>query len=71
MPEPLQVMGDETFLSLKHPLQTRRFALALFFALILFPLIAAGLIAGTARLRTRTIGLYRAGNLRKFLPTIS
>jgi hypothetical protein len=36
------------FLSLKHPLQPRRFALALLFALILFPLIAAFLVAGTA-----------------------
>src|SRR5215471_15508392 len=34
-------------LSLRHPLQPRRFALALFFALILFPLIAAGLAVGT------------------------
>jgi len=56
MPEPLQVMGDETFLSLKHPLQTRRFALALFFALILFPLIAAGLIAGTVVLLVPLFG---------------
>jgi hypothetical protein len=47
MPEPLQAIPDEVFLSLKHPLQPRRFALALFFALLLFPLIAAGLVAGT------------------------
>ncbi len=47
MTEPLQVISDNVFLSLKHPLQPRRFALALFFSLILFPLIAAGLIAGT------------------------
>ena len=47
MPEPLQAIPDDVFLSLKHPLQPRRFALALFFALILFPLIAAGLVAGT------------------------
>jgi hypothetical protein len=45
--EPLQAIADDSFLSLKHPLQLRRFALALFFALILFPLIAAGLVAGT------------------------
>ncbi len=47
-------MGDSSqaltrgeFRSYKHPLQPRRFALALFFALILFPLIGAGLVAGT------------------------
>jgi hypothetical protein len=45
--EPLVAITDEVFLSLKHPLQPSRFALALFSALILFPLIAAGLVAGT------------------------
>jgi hypothetical protein len=45
--ELLEAIADEVFLSLKHPLQPRRFGLALFFALILFPLIAAGLVAGT------------------------
>jgi hypothetical protein len=47
MAEPLPEIADQVFLSLEHPLQPRRFALALFFALILFPLIAAGLVAGT------------------------
>jgi hypothetical protein len=47
MPESLQEITTEAFLTLKHPLQPRRFALALFFALILFPLIGAGLVAGT------------------------
>lgn len=47
MSEPLQVIADDVFLSLKHPLQPRRFALALFFALMLFPLIAIALAAGT------------------------
>lgn len=47
MAEPLQALDNDTFFSLKHPLQPRRFALALFFSLILFPLIALGLIAGT------------------------
>jgi hypothetical protein len=47
MADPLQVIADDTFLALKHPLQPKRFALALFFALILFPLIAAALAAGT------------------------
>lgn len=47
MPEAPQSISKEEFLALKHPLQRRRFALALFFALILFPLIAVGLVAGT------------------------
>ncbi len=47
MPESPQSITKEAFLALKHPLQRRRFALALFFALILFPLIGAGLVAGT------------------------
>jgi hypothetical protein len=47
VPEPLQAIADDAFLALEHPLQPRRFALALFFALILFPLIAVGLAAGT------------------------
>ena len=47
MAEPLQPMSTETLLSLRHPLQPKRFALALFFALILFPLIGAALVAGT------------------------
>jgi len=46
VPESPQIT-EEAFLALKHPLQRRRFGLALFFALILFPLIAAGLVAGT------------------------
>ena len=48
MAEPLlQALDNDVFYSLKHPLQPRRFTLALFFALILFPLIAVALIAGT------------------------
>ncbi len=42
-----QVLSKEAFRSFKHPLYPRRFALALFFALLLFPLIGAGLVAGT------------------------
>lgn len=42
-----QVLTKEAFRSFKHPLYNRRFALALFFALLLFPLIGAGLVAGT------------------------
>jgi hypothetical protein len=47
MPDSTQVLTKEEFLALKHPLQRRRFALALFFALILFPLIGLALVAGT------------------------
>jgi hypothetical protein len=47
MAEPLQALDNDVFYSLKHPLQPRRFALALFFSLILFPLIAVALVAGT------------------------
>jgi hypothetical protein len=42
-----QSLTREAFHSFKHPLYPRRFALALFFALILFPLIGAALVAGT------------------------
>ena len=56
MPEPLVALDDETFFSLKHPLQPRRFALALFFSLILFPLIALGLIVGTVFVVVPLIG---------------
>ena len=45
MPDSLQTITNDAFYSLKHPLQRRRFAL--FFALILFPLIGAALVAGT------------------------
>jgi len=47
MADSSQVLTKEAFRSFKHPLYPRRFALALFFALLLFPLIAAGLVAGT------------------------
>jgi hypothetical protein len=47
MADSSQVLTKEAFRSFKHPLYNRRFALALFFALILFPVIAAGLVAGT------------------------
>ena len=40
-------MSNSAFYSYMYPLQNRRFYLALVFALILFPLVAAGLIAGT------------------------
>ena len=47
MPDLTRPLTNEEFYALKHPLQRRRFALALFFALILFPLIGVGLVAGT------------------------
>lgn len=40
-------ISDQVFYGLEHPLQRRRFVLALIFALLLFPLIAVGLIFGT------------------------
>jgi hypothetical protein len=42
-----EVMSDRLFYSVAHPSQTSRFYLALVFSVLLFPLIAAGLIAGT------------------------
>jgi hypothetical protein len=47
MADSSQTLTKEAFRSFKHPLYPRRFALALFFALMLFPLIAAALVAGT------------------------
>ncbi len=40
-------ISDQAFRALKHPLQRRRFVLALTFAIMLFPLVAVGLIFGT------------------------
>jgi hypothetical protein len=40
-------MSNETFYGYMHPLQNRRYYLALVCSIILFPLIAIGLIAGT------------------------
>ncbi|HKN20363.1 MAG TPA: M48 family metalloprotease [Terracidiphilus sp.] len=47
MADSSQTLTKEAFRAFKHPLYNRRFALALFFSLLLFPLIAAGLVAGT------------------------
>jgi hypothetical protein len=47
MPVNQDVMSDRQFYALAHPLQNRRFYLALVFAILLFPLIAAGLVIGT------------------------
>lgn len=57
MSEILQPISDDDFRALEHPLQSRRFALALFFALLLFPLIAICLAAGTVVLIVPLIAL--------------
>ena len=49
-PDALAPLSDEYLCSLRHPIQPKRFALALFFALILFPLIAIALAVGTIAL---------------------
>jgi hypothetical protein len=43
-------ISNQAFYSYSHPLQKRRFILALVFSALLFPLIALGLIAGTVAL---------------------
>lgn len=47
MVERRQVITDQVFHALQHPLEKRRFVLALVFSFLLFPAIAAGLIFGT------------------------
>ncbi len=42
-----EAMSDRVFYAYAHPLQNRRFYLALVFSIILFPLIAVALVAGT------------------------
>lgn len=42
-----EILDDRAFSTYAHPLQKPRFYLALVFSLLLFPLIAAGLILGT------------------------
>jgi hypothetical protein len=51
------VIDDSTFYRYAHPLQRRRFCLAVVFSTILFPLIAAGLVAGTLVLIVPIVGL--------------
>ena len=45
MPVSRDVLNDQVFHALANPLQRRRFYLALTFAIILFPLIAAGIVS--------------------------
>jgi hypothetical protein len=47
MPTDPQTISDRQFYALAHPLQRRRFYLAFFFAVLLFPVILVGIIAGT------------------------
>lgn len=47
MPTEPDVISDRLFFAYAHPLYRRRFHLALVFAIILFPLIAVGLVVGT------------------------
>lgn len=51
-------MSKRVFFALAHPLQKRRFYLALFFSIILFPLVAIGLVAGTVFLIVPLIALF-------------
>jgi hypothetical protein len=50
-------ISDRLVYALAHPLQRRRFHLALVFSTLLFPVIAAGLIAGTIVLIVPVVGL--------------
>ena len=52
------IINDRLFYAYAHPLLKRRFYLALVFAMILFPIIAAGLIAGTLVLVVPLIALF-------------
>ena len=47
MPTDFDVISDRLFYAYAHPLYRRRLHLALVFAIILFPLIAVGLVVGT------------------------
>src|ERR1700687_3244013 len=46
MPNTSTFIGEHAFRDHQHPLQKKRYYLALFFALLLFPLIAVGLVLG-------------------------
>lgn len=52
-----QGMSDRVFYGLAHPLLRRRFYLALVFSMLLFPLIALGLVVGTVFLIVPLIAL--------------
>ncbi len=58
MPAQPAIISDRLFYAFAHPLQNRRFYLALVFSILLFPLIAAGLIAGTIVLIVPAIALF-------------
>ena len=50
-------MSDKTFYGYMHPLQNRRYYVALVFSILLFPIIAAALIAGTVFLIVPLVAL--------------
>ena len=52
-----KLIDDQAFHALQHPLQKRRFVLALIFALLLFPLIAVALVYGTLVLIVPLVGV--------------
>lgn len=53
-----EIISDRLFYAFAHPLQRRRFHLALVFSIILFPVIAAALILGTVVLIVPLIALF-------------
>jgi hypothetical protein len=53
-----EAMSDRAFYAFAHPLQNRRFYLALVFSIILFPLIALALIASTVFLVVPLVALF-------------
>jgi nitrate reductase NapE component len=53
-----KLIDDQALHALQHPLQRRRFVLALIFALLLFPVIAVGLIYGTIVLLVPLVGVF-------------
>ncbi|MGI4814724.1 MAG: sel1 repeat family protein [Janthinobacterium lividum] len=57
MPEQPHTMTDREFHALEHPSQKPRFVLALLLSIILFPLIAIALVAGTVVLLVPLFGL--------------
>jgi hypothetical protein len=59
-------MNNQTFYFYAHPLQKRRFFLALIFATVLFPLVALALIAGTLVLIVPIFALLLWVSMRVF-----
>ena len=57
MPTDSDIISDRLFFAYAHPLYRRRFHLALVFAIILFPLVLVGLVAGTVVLVVPLVAL--------------